>query len=109
VIVWCLLCLLLRLIFFCCVLSCFSAARTMLIMSFVGILVYMFEMSNEHRRMSLFIFMLCRSLMRCGVSFMLKGEGSWMYCFSICVRYVANLYAGELHQLITGRINIGFL
>jgi hypothetical protein len=45
------------------------------------------------------------------VFFMLYVYGSWMLCFSILVRYVANLrvYAGELHQLTIGLTDIGVL
>jgi hypothetical protein len=32
-----------------------------------------------------------------------------MFCFNICVEYVATLYAGELYQLIIGRMDIRVL
>jgi hypothetical protein len=81
----------------------------MLTVLFVSILAHMLDILKEYICVFLFIYKLRKSVIRCNVFFILYGEDRWMFFFSIYVRYGANLYAGELNQIIMGHVNIGVL
>ena len=74
------------------------------LVSLMGMLEYMLDMSSEANR-EVEVNRVCfSSSIKCFVFFTLKAKGSGTSCCILCVNSFASLYAGALHHFTIGRI-----